>query len=416
VILSEQDNKSRASEWRSHWRMVVVAMMGVSLGTIPSATLGMFMDPLHEQFGWSRTQISAGLTVFALASLPLTPVAGVLVDRYGARRVVLPGLAVSGVVFASFGLLTGSIMHWFTVWLVYTLASLAIRTLVWNTAISSAFNASRGLAIAVLLCGTALAQSLSPLAAGWLIDSIGWRGAYVGLGLGWGGIVLALNLMFFKDRFSPSNTEECQGSVATVPLPGLTVRAALHSPVLYRIALAIFLQSTMAVAVMVHLVPILAEHGLSRVEAGSIATLLGVAAIAGKLLTGWLVDRTGTSLLRVICFGLPVLAYLILRDQHSPIWLLALAVGILGYCSGSCLQLATYLTSRYCGLRNFGTIFGFISTLLALSAGIGPLFAGVIFDRLGSYEVVFLVGCGAAFIASAAMIALGPYPDFTKTQ
>jgi MFS family permease len=74
-----------ASEWREHWTVVFAAMMGLSFTAIASTTIGLFIDPLEREFGWTRSQIVAGLTIYALIAVPFSPVIGALVDKWGAR-------------------------------------------------------------------------------------------------------------------------------------------------------------------------------------------------------------------------------------------------------------------------------------------------------------------------------------------
>jgi MFS family permease len=402
-------------EWRRYGPMVLSAMIGVSVGTIPTATLGLFMAPLQNEFGWSRTEISLGLTIFALIGLPLAPLGGVLVDRFGARRIAVPGVALSAATFAGFSLLSGAYLEWLLFWVLYTLASIGTRTLVWNSAVSAAFTASRGLAIAVLLCGTALATSFAPSAAHWLIERWGWRAGYIGLGLGWGGLALLLVVLFFRDRRSRARTATpSPRPAAERPLLGLTVKEALRTLKLYRIAIAIFLQATMGAAIMVHLVPMLTADGLSRAEAAGMAVFVGGGSVVGKLATGWLIDRFAGSLIPVACFSGPALAYLIMLQSAGSALLLSCAVLLLGYCSGASLQLATYLTTRYAGMRNFGTIFGLISSFMALSAGVGPPLAGAIFDSTGNYTLLLILGIPIALVAGLCVFRLGPYPKFEQ--
>jgi len=405
-------------EWRVYGLMVLSAMAGVSLGTIPTATLGLFMDPLNREFGWSRTEISLGLTIFALVGLPLAPLGGMLVDKFGARRIAVPGLALSALIFASFSLLAGSYVQWLFTWVLYTFAALGTRTLVWNTAISTVFTISRGLAIAVLLCGIAIASSLAPIVAHGLIEGWGWRGGYIGLGLGWGGMALLLVLLFFHDRrqsTKPAVGAAPQSATATRP-GGLTVKEALRTPRLYRIGFAIFLQSTLGAAIMVHLVPLLTAEGLSRTEAAGMAALIGLGSLVGKLATGWMIDRFTGSLIPFACFAGPAIAYLVMLQAAGSAWLLSAAVIILGYSGGASLQLATYLTTRYAGMRNFGTIFGFISAFMALSAGIGPPLAGAIFDSTGSYTLLLTIGIPVALLAGLCVFGLGAYPTFEPVR
>ena len=411
------ERATAAQEWRTNWLLVLSGMIGISIGTIPTATLGLFMDPLSQEFGWSRTQISAGLSVFAIVSLPFTPFAGVLVDKFGARRVAVPGVAISAAAFAAFSLLSGSFYQWLGVWLLYTLASLMTRSLVWNSAISSAFSASRGLAIAVLLSGTALAVSFAPILARWLIDSFGWRTGYLGLGFGWGGTAFLLTLLFFRDRRHAANSGNASAAAQAATRPGgLTVKQAIRSLRMNRIALAIFIQSTLGASIMVHLVPLLMESGITRVEAVGIAALLGLASIAGKLLTGFLVDRLSGSILPVTVFSLPAITYLLLLRERPSLPLLAVAVILFGYASGASLQMTTYLTTRYAGLRSFGTIFGIISSLMALGAGIGPILAGAVYDATGHYLFLLMAGVPAAIVAGLCVFGLGPYPEFVPVE
>jgi predicted MFS family arabinose efflux permease len=132
----------------------------------------------------------------------------------------------------------------------------------------------------------------------------------------------------------------------------------------------------------------------------------------GKLVTGWLVDRITTSLLPLLCFSGPAIGYFVLLQGHSSAWVTAAAVFVLGYCSGAALQLATYLSSRYAGLRSFGTIFGMISALMGLATGIGSAVAGAIYDITGSYALLLTAGIPIAVIAGLSVFRLGPYPEF----
>src|SRR5579872_3269842 len=137
-----------AQEWRAHWGLVFCATLGMALLALPPVALGVFMPSLSAEFGWSRASISAGMMIFAVVSTPLVPFAGALADRFGSRRVLIPGLVLTGGAFAAFGLLTPSLWHWFAMWVVFTLVQLLNRSPIWNRTVSAAFNVSRGLALA----------------------------------------------------------------------------------------------------------------------------------------------------------------------------------------------------------------------------------------------------------------------------
>ena len=401
-------------EWRANWALVLSSTIGLSLGTVMAASIGLFMQPLNREFGWSITQISAGLTLAAFISTPLAPFIGALVDRYGTRLIAVPGAALLGLAFASFSLMTGSLWHWYLTWVVYALMGLLVRNLVWTGAVSTSFVAGRGLALAVVLCGTAIATSLAPMTARWLIDHQGWRLAYAALGLGWGSVTLILVALFFHD--ARSKTERAvkagSGQPAAFRAGGLTLAAAARDSRMLRIAFAIALQSLIGAAVFIHIVPLLVSTGVTRAEAAGIAAMLGAGSIAGKLVAGWLLDNFASALVPFICFALPGVGYLLLLLGQATIPQLATAVFIVGCGSGSAFQVTTYLTTRYAGIRNFGKIFGTISAMMGLGGGLGPLAAGIVFDATGGYTALMMVAAPGALIAGLAVLGLGPYPHY----
>lgn len=398
-------------EWRRHWPMVLTALIGFSVSTLPSVTMGVFMAPLQQAFGWSRTEISAGLAIFAIVSFPLAPLVGVLVDRFGPRLIGIVGLTLSALSMASFSLLTSSLYMYFGLWVALTITTLLVRGLVWTAAVSEAFTSGLGLALAITLCGSAVAQITSPYLMQQVIAAFGWRTAYVALGFGWTGVALVLTLLFFRN-FQRSGGKASRAEAGTI-VGGLTVKQALRSPPLIRIFIAVFAQTVMAVGVLVHLVPMLAERGVSAGEAAGIAALLGVGAIVGKLANGWLTDRTVHTLVPTFCYAGPALAYAIILTT-SNIWALSFAVFLSGYFTGGSQQMTAYLTARYAGLRNYGTIYGIITTASTTAAGVGPVLAGRVFDLTGSYTALFSGGIFVTFLAGISAFRLGKYPDFSS--
>lgn len=403
-----------AEEWRRGWPLLLAATAAISFGAIPTATLGMFMQPLQQEFGWSRATISLGLMVFAVVSTPLSPFAGALVDRFGSRRVAVPGLALSGLCFAAFSLVGGVVGLWIAVWVAYTLCALFIRSTVWNRAVSGAFVTSRGLAIAVLLSGTSLASAGAPFVTHLLIDNAGWEGAYIGLGIGWAGIAWVLVLLFFHEPLAaPSAPRGASEPAQPRMVPGgLSVREALRNPAILRIAAAVMLQVTISASIAVHLVPIHTSMGASRGEAAGILSLAGIGGVLAKLATGYFADRFRSGVLPLVAFSLPGVGYAMILYGDGSIPVLAGATFIIGCGGGSALHMILYLTTQYAGLRNFGKIYGSIAALMGLGAGIGPSVAGYVHDVTQSYAL-FLTGAIPVLVLAGLLVCgLGPYPEF----
>jgi cyanate permease len=165
----------------------------------------------------------------------------------------------------------------------------------------------------------------------------------------------------------------------------------------------------------VHLVPILVETGLTRSGAAEIAAAAGIAGLAGKVLTGWLVDRFQGSLVPVLSFMVQVIGFILLLDQFGSHVAVLLGVLALGYSSGAALHISTYLISRYAGLKNFGMIYGTFGSMLMLGTGIGPIIAGRVHDVTGHYTALLIAAIPIALVCSLAFARLGPYPDFRSS-
>ncbi|MFT4047531.1 MAG: MFS transporter [Solimonas sp.] len=411
-----------AAEWRAHWPLVVAAMGGLSFASVAASSIGLFMEPLSREFGWSRAAIASGLTVFASIAVPLAPVAGALIDRLGSRRMAIPGLIVSATLLAAFSLASGTVLNWLLLWALYALAAVSIKAPVWTTAVTSMFSSGRGLALGATLCGTAVAQTLSPIVTQWLISTQGWRAAYVWLALGWGTVALLLVLLFFFDvrdrqRLKPAASASGPAKAgAAAPLPGLSLREARRSAPLLKIAAAALISNCVVGGILVHQVPLLREHGFTAALAAAVAGSAGIASLCGKLFSGWLLDRVHGGRIASITLALPALSFLmLLNNQDTPLIAMA-AIMITGYVTGAQLQLTTYLTGRYGGLRNFGSLIGVLSGLIALGIGIGPVLVGAVYDHLGSYAPMLKCGIPAALFCSLLLARLGPYPDWTAAE
>jgi MFS family permease len=405
-----------AAEWRANWPVVIAAMAGFSFYSVGSYTTGLFMEPLGKEFGWGRAQISAGLLVTSIMTIPMAPVVGAVIDRWGSRRLAIPGMALAIAAVAAFSLANGDATQWLLLWTFYGVASLMIKATVWTAATSNVFTAGRGLALGLVLCGSALTQTIAPVLAERLIDAFGWRQAYVWIALAWGGPVLLLILLFMfepTDRAKKGRAPVRDKAMAAHAAGGLGFREAFGNVPLVRIAISTLIFMFLTVGVLIHQVPILTEAGVSRSHAALLASLGGIAGIVGKLVTGWASDRADGGTVGAITLGSTALAFtLLLEPIRSPLTIV-IAMIIIGYGSGTKLQVTAYLTSRYGGLRNFGKIFGVMSSLIAVGGGLGPIVAGAIYDHFGSYSPLLLVGIPGTLLCGLLIFRLGPYPKWS---
>ncbi len=403
-------------EWKVYWPLVAVSCLGLSYQSVITFAFGLFIEPLTGEFGWSRSQVSVGLSIAALMSIPMSPLLGAAIDRWGARALALPGIILTAISIMAFAAANGSTYQWLGLWLFYAVIGVGINSTVWTAAVSSVFNQARGLALGLTLSGVALAQMLAPPLAQWLIDSFSWRFAFFGLALGWGIPVFVLCYLFLYDGHTlqkrQSNSHPTSGP-APLPLNGLSIPQAVRSMVLLRIALATLIMMVLTVAVIVHQVPILTEAGIDRQRAAMLASLTGLAGLVGKLLTGYLMDRMDAGLVCCLSMGMAAVAFVMLLLPGNSLPVIVLAMVILGYSSGCKFQICAYQTSRYAGMKNFGKIFGVMASLVGIGAGLGPFLAGLVYDLHGSYEPLLMAGIPLSLFVGALLFRLGPVPDWS---
>jgi predicted MFS family arabinose efflux permease len=400
--------------------MVMAAMVGMSFYSMFTYSFGVFIEPLQHEFGWSRANISIGYSIYAISPVILGPFMGALIDLIGSRKIAIWGVVLSALAFGAFSLNDGRFGMWLALWGCLSLTAVLVKTTVWGAAISSLFATSRGLALAAMLSGSAIAQSVAPVVGNWLIAHHGWRAAYQAIALGWGGLTLVLVLLCFFDARDIGQGKQAGPSTGPdydpTALTGLSVREAIRSSAILRIGGANLIMSLLGSGLTVHLFEVLVGTGLSRGTVGEILIVQGIVGIAGKFITGWLLDRYHGSWIPFTSFAVQALGYaLLLAARQSPVMAL-LAVIAMGYSAGSSLQATTYLCSRYAGLRNFGKIYGTMGSMLMLGAAIGPIIAGRVFDVAGSYQPLLIVGVPVVLIGSAMMIRLGPYPTFNQAE
>lgn len=411
--MSDRLSVSAKAEWREHWPVVLSSFFGVGLLTVYVYSTGIMIKPLEEEFGWSRAQISSGPTIVAVIGCLAAPFIGMAIDRFGARRIAIPGVICLCAALAALSQANASIWSWWGLWFLVALAHPFIKPTVWVAAVSSVFMTGRGFALAIALCGMSLGAAITPILANFLIDRYGWRSAYVGLSAFWLAVTLPMVVFGFFSAIDKRRVRRAT-EAAAVPVPvltGMEGRPALRSFKFAKIATAASVISMCSIAMQVNLVPIISAAGIDRTTAATIAGVNGISGIIGKLLGGALIDRFDAGRVVGIAVTLPAISAMLLILAPGSIPAAVVAVGLLGFALGIEIDGVGYLTSRHFGLRHFGLIYGVIAGLLALASGIGPVLANHAYDVTGTYLPMLWSVIPLALLSAFLFAALGPYPE-----
>lgn len=387
------------------WLVVAGSTLALTVGNGPimQFTFGVFLKPLTAAFAVSRGLGSLALTIGLLATALSLPFVGRLADRFGCRRVGLLAVLLFALGVAAAGALSGSVWMFMALFALAGVAAAGQTPLVYVKAISSRFDRGRGLALAIALTGVGVGSIAMPILAQRLIDAVGWRGAYLGLAL-----VLLVVASAALWLFIPDTPGERLAPVAASQQPGLSSARALRAPRFWMLAVCMFLAAGAANGAIAHVAPLLTDRGVSPADAASALGSVGAAAIVGRLLGGYLLDRFWAPLVASVFFAGMIGGMAILMTAQTAGTAL-IATVLLGLGLGVEADLVGFLVSRYLGTRAFGALFGYVFAGFILGSSLGPVVMGAVFDLTGSYAPCLLVLIGCAAASAAGLLALGRY-------
>jgi MFS family permease len=391
---------------RSPWWLVFGSIFGLAVGVGPvmQFTFSIFLKPVAEALNTDRATLSLGLTIGLVLTGLVTPIVGRLVDRFGIRRVILPLITLFALATAAVGFIPASPVLFVTLYALMGLLGAGQTPLPYAKAVSGAFDRQRGLALGVAMAGVGLGTALVPQFVQALVIHAGWRTAYVGLGALL--FVLAFPSVYFflgtVDRKTGTNAAEIADAT------GLTGAQAVRTPQFWAMFVAFFIVSTACAGMLAHIVAMLTDRGIARETATAAITVGGLALIAGRLLSGFLLDRLFAPSVAIVFFAAPLAGIAMLTFTTTPALALAGTV-LVGLGLGAEVDLIAYLICRYMGLRAFGEIYGYLFLVFMVGAGVGPFLMGLSFDKTGSYDTTMIILMAALAIACALMLRLGPY-------
>lgn len=401
------------------WPVVLAAMIGVAVGMspIPFYTIGMLAPQLSEEFGWSFTELMASISVQSIVVMLASPLAGMAIDRFGARIVGLASLPSFGLCYISLAFNNGSIVLYYGQWVAMSLFGLGTLSATWTRVVTQWFDKWRGIALGVASCGTGITGFLVKPFMAQMIEAYGWRAAVIAVGLlpivvGWPIVAL----MFREPPKQEIQEGATEKAVANADEPGLTMKEALRTRHLLVMSAAFLLIAIALTAPTPNLENILGTRGFTLMQIGEITAAFGLAVIAGRLVGGWLLDRFWAPACAVIILALPAAGCWILTLDSLSHLGATVAVASLGFGAGFEFDLLAYLVSRYFGSKSYGTIYASLFSIIALAGAIGPVAFGSAFDVTGTYTVALRIASVSLMAGALVTLLLGRYPTFSDPK
>ncbi|WP_390344718.1 MFS transporter [Variovorax boronicumulans] len=389
------------------WLVVAGAFAVMFVGFGCAYTFSAFLDALQRDFGASRGEVSLVFSLAGFLYFGLGVFSGPLADRWGARR-----LAVAGMVLVGLGLvLAGQARSLTQIFWAYGLGvglGVGASYVPVLGAVQRWFVRQRGLASGLAVSGIGVGTLAMPPLASWFIDTLGWRDAYLALGVLAAVVGVGMALLVENDpraRGLGPDGDPPQAQASTALPPGASVREAVGSGRFAGLYAACLISSFGLFVPFVHLVPYALDHGVAASSAVLLLGAIGVGSTAGRFFLGGLADRMGRDhALPLMSAGMAL--SLVVWAVSGGFWGLALFAFAYGVFYGGFVALLPALVMDWFGGRHIGAIIGILYTSVAIGTLIGPSAAGFAFDLTRSYLLPILVAIGANLVAAGLLLAM----------
>lgn len=388
------------------WAIVAAAFAVTLVGFGSAYTFSAFLKPLEHEFGASRGAVSLVFSLAGFLYFALGIVSGPLADRFGARLMASLGMLLvgSGLIMAGFA---RSIVE---VYIAYGLGvglGVGCAYVPAVGAVQRWFVRRRGFASGLAVSGIGLGTLVMPPLAAWLIDMIGWRHAYILLGLLAAFLGIAMSWLLVNDpreRGLGPDGDPVEGAAASTARNGSTVRDAVRSRQFIGLYAASLICAFAVFVPFVHLVPYALDLGIAPSSAVLLLGTIGVGSTAGRFFLGGLADRMGRHAALVVMHA-GIAASLVIWALAGSFWTLALFAFLFGMFYGGWVAIIPSVVADYFGGRHISSILGVLYTSVAFGTLIGPSAAGFAFDINHSYTLPILC-CIAAGVVSAILVLL----------
>lgn len=401
-------------EFASEWRILVVAFAGmmVSAPVLASYAIGAFVLPLQDEFGWSRSEIQAGI-IFAQGGCAICGLMiGAMAQRIGIRKLAISGLVGVSAGFSAAAMISNSLLQYYAALAMMALLGAGSIPVIWSRVITARFEQQRGFALALALTGTGLTGTMLPLILVAINGWLGWRAGFLVLAAM--PLIVALPLVW---RWLPASGPE------DAPRPdhrrdqagGGGVNHALRTFRFWILLISIVCLYVGVTGILANVIPAMTSNGMSRTMAATVQSGYAFSLIFGRLGVGWLVDRYWAPAVAVVALTPAAIGSFLLAGGPSLEQAL-FGIALVGIAAGAELDLLAYLTSRYFDIRSFSGIYGILYAGVAAAGASGPFIFAWVQESSNSYDLCFYLASGLLAVGGLLLLALGRYPTDLAVQ
>ena len=399
--------------------IIVAACFGTqAVGIGLFVSYGVFINPLIEEFGWSRAAISgaSSLSFFLMGLIGI--IVGRLNDKIGPRKVMLVTSCFIGLGFFLTSK-TQSILHLYLFYGVLVGIGLSSIDVIALSTTARWFVKKRGIVTGLVKVGTGAGQLIVPLTASLLITGFGWRISFMVIGIFGMILLLLISRLLHRDpeKMGIDSKEKVSSKIDSKVLKAidLSFGQAIRTYQFWLIFIVNFVVIYCLLIVLVHIVPYARDLGLSASKAAGVLSTIGGVSMLGRFATGLFIDRFNSRLSMIFSFLLLIFTLLWLQIADE-LWMIYLFAAFYGIAHGGFFTAISPIVAEYFGTDAHGVLFGVIVFSGCFGGSIGPVLAGHIFDVTGSYSPAFWLSTFIALLGLGFILLLKPIQKCGNVQ
>lgn len=384
-----------ASEWSVGWRPLTAAFFAMASGwNFATMVAGVFLKPMQADWGWTRTELSfapmAGLIMAAML-----PVTGMLLDRFGPRRVAITGITAMTVALLLFALVPANRILFYAAAVFLGLSASISNSVVLARGVTPWFERNLGAAIGLMMTGASAAAAVLVPLLSWIVADFGWRTGFV-----------ALSAITFLLGFLPAliwfrEPDHAHGAAEALRDSRDPICRILRTLAFWQVALGSAIAAIPIGGFLAHLIPIFVEFGFTMQSAAIFGSIFAIAIGFGRIANGVALDRLHPPLVTMatLCLAAAGVVILYLAGGGAAVAVLGLGVALIGLAQGAEGDYITFFSMRLFGLANFNRVVALMAMTISAGMALGGLLFSRLFDLYGGYSV--------AILASIALYAGG---------
>ena len=398
--------------WHYAWVIVTIIALMQMVGSSIRMAFGVFIYPLSEEFGWSQGSITLAYALSSIVTAMVSPLAGSLGDRFGARKsmmlgctMFIGGMLLIGVVnqiwqfYLTFGVLLGVAQAIF-------LVPLIPSAMTW-------FRRHLGVGMGFLMAAWGLGPALTAPLMGLMIQQLGWRDTFWVTAAA-SAVIMALLILKYSNRPEDRGLEPYGALLGDPPATRrslsvdrvkLFTKFMRHTKAYWNLSSIHFLGCVGHAVILVYIVPIAIEEGVSVVVAAGLLTVLSGVSIGTRLATPVLSDYIGPKTVMAVAYVLQGIPVIMLFWTHD-VWLFYVFAAVFGIGYGGEAGGFPILNRRYYGQAPVGSAHGFQMLGAGLGMAVGGWVGGIVYDFTGTYNIALVISVIASIMGAVSIVLL----------